>query len=91
MVPSIFCLCSTTILFIQRSISGNKSEGLLTRDGFPMNKATGHLRWQNVNKRKINGIKQTWTLTMVSCGFHAPNVAKLKAVVNVLQRTYFKT
>ena len=24
---------------------------------------------------------------MVRCGFHAPNVAKLKAVVNVLQRT----
>ena len=23
--------------------------------------------------------------------FHVPNVAKLKAVVNVLQRTYFKT
>ena len=28
---------------------------------------------------------------MVRCGFHDPNVAKLKAVVDVLQRTYFKT
>ena len=27
----------------------------------------------------------------IRCGFRAPNLAKLKAVVNVLQRTYFKT
>ena len=56
-----------------------------------MNKATGHPRWYNVNKRKINGAKQTWALTRVRCGFHALNVANLKAVVNVLQRTCFKT
>ena len=42
-------------------------------------------------KPGLNGVKETWTLTMVCCGFHAPDVAKLKAVVNVLQRTYFKT
>ena len=30
-------------------------------------------------------------LTLVPCGFRARNLAKMKAVVNVLQRTYFKT
>ena len=87
-------------MFIERS--GNESEGdsfLLTASWVsydpPLNKATDHPRWQNVSKRKINGVKRTWTLkltlTMVHCGFHVPNVTKLKAVVNLLQRTYFKT
>ena len=45
------------ILFIHRS--GNKSEGdtsLLGSHDPPVNKATGHPQWQNVNKQKINGI-----------------------------------
>ena len=50
---TIFCLCSTTILFIQRS--GNESERDTSLLG-STNKATGHPRWQIVNKRKNNGV-----------------------------------
>ena len=42
-------------------------------------------------KQTKNCVKQTWTLIMVRCGFHALNVANLKAMVNMLQRIYFKT
>ena len=49
MIPYNFLFMQHTISFIQQS--GNEPPCWV-----PINKATGHPRWQNVNKRKNDGI-----------------------------------
>ena len=77
---NFFVYAAQRFYFIQQS--GNESEGDMISYDPHVNKATGHPRWQNVKKRKINGVKQTWTLTMYAVAIMLQNSGRISLTLN---------